>query len=106
MATRREALERILEQRPSKPLVAGDHMLLTHALRCVCAVCGRLIHEWEEDGYLLVAECCLKRYSLKTHSVLVRVEDFDPHESLLERAHGSMFPSDAPLRLEGEVEGA
>lgn len=92
----RERVERILEQRPSKPLRTGDHMLVAHALRCTCQGCGRLMRVWEEDGFLLVAECCKRRYTLKPQSVIVRVEDLSDAR-LLEPARGSEFPGDVSL---------
>ena len=91
-----------MEQRPSKPLRAGDHMLLAHALRCRCEGCNRLIREWREDGFLLVGECpeCKRRYTLKPHSVIVSVEDLSDTR-LLDNARGSQFPNPAiDLKLE------
>lgn len=78
-------------------------MLLTHALRCRCEVCNRLIREWREDGFLLVGDClgCKRRYTLQPHSVMVKIEDL--HDTrILRNAEGSEFPdTEADLKLEG-----
>lgn len=49
-------------------------MLLTHALRCRCQVCNRLLAWDEADAQGIVrARCCKKVYALKTWTVKVAI---------------------------------
>jgi hypothetical protein len=100
---RRRALERILEQRPSKPLKHGDHMLLAYALRCRCKVCERILTWGDCDSQgLISAVCCKQQYTLKTWSVKVWIEDVSD-KPLLGTMPGSSYPNaDLRLRFDGE----
>ncbi len=102
---RRAALEQILQSRPSRPLRNGEHILLGHALRCTCIRCGRLIRDWDQDGMLLVSECCQQRYTLRTQSVMVGVEDVSD-QRLIANARDSEFPPDVTLKLSSGCDGS
>ena len=105
MNDRRRAVERMMEQRESRPLKHGDHMLLTHALRCRCAICGRLVtwSDCDEQGLMRV-ECCKQEYVLKPWSVKVYVTDISD-KPLMEPMAGSDYPNnDVQLRMEGGKE--
>ena len=73
-------------------------MLLIHALRCWCAVCERLIREWEEEDFTLKARCCGNLYRLHPHSVRVNVEDALTQEEVTP-PHGARLPGDLTVEV-------
>ncbi len=71
---RREALERILQQRPSQPLREGDHLLLSHAVRCRCQGCNSILDWSDADAQgIFRAQCCKREYALRPWTVKVSV---------------------------------
>lgn len=78
-------------------------MLLTHALRCRCAVCDRILtwSDGDEQG-LITVTCCERLYTLKPWTVKVWVEDVSD-KGILEPMQGSEYPNaDVTLKLEGD----
>jgi hypothetical protein len=69
-------MESLLRLREGKRLENGDTHLLHYALRCMCQLCGTLMH-WDspEGDAILISECCGLLYRLQPRSVVVEVTD-------------------------------
>lgn len=94
-----ERFERLVRIRPSKPLVDGDHLLFHHALRCLCAGCGKLLN-WEcpKDDSATETECCGMRYRLLPWTVKVEVEDISSRPILPPMAGSNYADPDFDLK--------
>lgn len=89
-------------RKPAVPLQDGHHLVLSHALRCVCQVCERILNWSECDNVgVLSATCCKKTYSLRPWTVKVTVED-TTEDVLLPPHKEKFFPIDADLLDYGE----
>ena len=96
-AARRKALEELCRRRPSEPLKDGAHLVVYHALRCLCPTCKRIItwSDGDEQG-IITGECCRLVFRLFPWTVKVRIEDTRP-ESLLPPHRDHYFPIDIDL---------
>ena len=105
MNDKKHRLERILAARPPKKLAGGDHLILHHALRCLCNKCGKIMH-WESDNgsTSLCATCCNTKYKLITWTVKVEVEEVSD-DAILPRLNDSIF-SDPSIDLSDYVIGS
>jgi len=84
-------------QKPSIPLVNGAHLIMSHALRCRCQVCNRILRWGDCDSVgVFEAVCCKLTYSLRPWTVKVTVVDGKP-EILLPPHRENFFPINIDL---------
>lgn len=83
----------------------GAHLTVSHALRCTCPKCERIV-KWEDaDSQGIVSgACCEMVFRLFPWSVKVRFEDSQP-ELLLPPHQQRDFPLGGDLRDYGPVVG-
>lgn len=81
-----------IKTKESKRLSNNDHLLLHHALKCLCERCGKLL-DWSnvEDAYLITSECCGLLFRLIPWTVRVEIED-QSERPILPKSDESNFP--------------
>jgi len=103
-SARRRAIEESCRTKPSVPLEDKMHLTMSHALRCRCKKCGRII-QWDDADPMgiITGECCKYVYRLYPFTVMVRIEDSRP-EALLPPPRGdSLFAAiDADIMKNAE----
>jgi len=97
-------------RKPPIPLKDGQHLVLTHALRCVCQICERILKWGDCDNVgVMFAICCKRTYKLRAWTVKVMVE-LGEEVTLLPPHRERFFPIDCNVmdyatRPPPEVEG-